>query len=220
MTTRIMAAIAAATIALAGAASPVAGATKPPAYVDMDDDGRYSAGDLRIDRIGSLRRLDRDRVLVGSVGSGDNRFTLVYVVNGHDLHVDGRIAGHNLAIVNRGGDIVIGPRATIAGTGPQFALATRRGPTGDAIAGTLDIRESARVAHTYSSARARQVQIEAGDLRLGAGVDVSSLPARDGRTTARADRAAEVAHVKVTGSIDRHPTATVRGLPVVLTKQP
>lgn len=220
MTARILAALAALTIGVA-AAAPAASAGPAPTFVDMDDNGHYSRGDLRIDKLGGYRQLDGGKVLVGSVGSGENRFTLLYVLNGHDLHVNGRLAGHNLAIVNRGGDIHVGAGAQIVASGPQFALATRRGPAGATVGGALRVDAAARIEHSYPAGRARQVQIETGDLTLAAGVDVSSLPARaTGRATARAQDGTGLAHVLVTGTLERHPTAAVRGLPIVGPKQP
>ena len=209
--------VGAAALALAAAVTiPAVGAAPSrndagPSFVDMNDNGKYDKKiDISVDRLGGgIKQQDGGKVVTGSaIGT-----TFLMVANGHDLYLNKNIAGSNLVIVNRGGDIHVAPGVQITGSGTGFGLATRD-RSGNTIAGALTLGEGASVEHIYSGRSNRQVQIEAADLTVGKNVVISSTSgAKKVSRTAAAQTG--MAHVKATHSLAIDASASIEGLQVI-----
>lgn len=209
--------VGAAVLALAAAVTvPAVGAAPSrndagPSFIDMNDNGKYDKKtDISVDRLGGgIKVQDGGKVVTGSaIGT-----TFLTVANGHDLYLNKNIAGSNLVIVNRGGDIHVAPGVQITSSGTGFGLATRD-RSGNVIAGALTLGEGASVQHTYSGRSNRQVQIEAADLTVGKNVDISSTSGAK-KPSRSADAQAGMAHVKATHSLSIDESASIEGLQVI-----
>lgn len=209
--------VGAAVLALATAVTvPAVGAAPSrnnagPSFVDMNDNGKYDKNtDITVDRLGGgIKQQDGGKVVTGSaIGT-----TFLMVANGHDLYLNKNVAGSNLVIVNRGGDINVAPGVQITSSGTGFGLATRD-RSGNTIAGSLTLGEGATVRHVYSGRSNRQVQIEAADLTVGKNVDISSTSGAK-KASRSADAQAGMAHVKATHSLSIDASASIEGLQVI-----
>lgn len=196
-----------ATTVLLLAAVPAADAAKPArSFVDMDDDGTWSKGDVAIS-LGGLKVLDGGGIVMGKLMGN----TYVIVRNGHDVHLGGRLDGTNLAVVNRGGDVYVVPGTRITASGQHLALAARSAD-GDTPSGELVIGAGASVRHVFAAGKASQVQLEAGHLRFEARSVFDSRP-RNGTAPATDSGAASASTARVlvtaTESLWIAPDATI-----------